>query len=89
MEWTSIGARFRTWCARSISSAPVACSIGSNRATASPKREALRDVLGLSDANIHYDDEWFNSALVSMGSLGVIYSLIVEVVPQYDLVSDP
>ena len=51
------------------------------------KREALRDVLGLSDANIHYDDEWFNSALVSMGSLGVIYSLIVEVVPQYDLVS--
>ena len=50
-------------------------------------REGVKAALGLADANIHYDDEWFNSALVSMGSFGVIYSLIVEVVPQYDLVS--
>jgi FAD/FMN-containing dehydrogenase len=50
------------------------------------KRDALRDVLGLDDANIHYDDEWFNSALVSMGCFGIIYSVIIEVVQQFDWV---
>jgi hypothetical protein len=50
-------------------------------------REALKSALGLSDANIHYDDDWFNSVLVSMGSMGIIYSLVVEVDPQYDLVN--
>jgi hypothetical protein len=49
-------------------------------------RDALRNVLGLDDANIHYDDEWFNAALVSMGCFGIIYSVIIEVVPQFDLV---
>ena len=38
-------------------------------------------------ANIHYDDDWFNSVLVSVGSMGIIYSLIVEVDHQYDLIS--
>jgi hypothetical protein len=50
-------------------------------------RVQLGQVLGLADENIHYDDDWFNSALVSMGSMGIIYSLVVEVVPQYDLVN--
>jgi FAD binding domain/FG-GAP-like repeat len=49
-------------------------------------REGLKQVLDLPDENIHYDDDWFNAVLVSVGSLGIIYSLIVEVVPQYDLV---
>ena len=49
-------------------------------------RDALRNTLGLADENIHYDDDWFNSVLVSMGSMGIIYSLVVEVDPQYDLI---
>jgi hypothetical protein len=49
-------------------------------------KEGVKTAFGLLDANIHYDDDWFNSVLVSMGSMGIIYSLIVEVVPQYDLV---
>jgi FAD binding domain/FG-GAP-like repeat/FG-GAP repeat len=48
-------------------------------------REGVKAALGLADENIHYDDEWFYSVLVSVGSLGIIYSLVVEVVPQYDL----
>jgi hypothetical protein len=49
------------------------------------KREALKNALGIPDENIHYDDDWFYSALVSMGSLGIIYSLIIEAVPRYAL----
>jgi hypothetical protein len=48
-------------------------------------RAKLKQTLGLADANIHYDDDWFNSVLVSMGSMGVIYSCVVEVETQYDL----
>ena len=48
-------------------------------------RAALKDALGLPDENIHYDDDWFYSVLVSMGSLGIIYSLIIEVDPRYAL----
>jgi hypothetical protein len=50
--------------------------------------EGVKSALGLPDANIHYDDDWFNSVLVSAGSMGIIYSLIVEVVGQYDLISN-
>ena len=50
-------------------------------------RAGVKQALGLADENIHYDDEWFNAALVAVGSLGIIYSLVVEVVDQYDLVS--
>ena len=39
----------------------------------------------LAAANIHYDDDLFRSALVSMGSMGVIYAVILDVVPQYAL----
>jgi hypothetical protein len=44
----------------------------------------LAAILG-PDCNIHYDDDWFNSVLVSMGSMGIIYSLVLEALPQYDL----
>jgi hypothetical protein len=50
------------------------------------EREALTATLELADENVHYDDDWFYSVLVSMGSLGIIYSLVVEVEPQYDLI---
>jgi FAD binding domain/D-arabinono-1,4-lactone oxidase len=46
---------------------------------------ALRAALG-PDVQLHYDDDYFDSALVAVGSLGIIYAAIVEVVPQYDLV---
>ena len=48
-------------------------------------RDAVSAVLDLPGENVHYDDDWFNSALVGVGSLGVVYSLIVEVDDQYDL----
>ena len=51
-------------------------------------RVALSNALGIDLANIHQNDDWFYSALVSVGSLGIIYSLIIDVVPQYDLVED-
>ncbi len=41
---------------------------------------------GIDLANIHYDDDWFNSVLVSVGSMGIIYSVIIEVARQHDLV---
>ncbi len=34
---------------------------------------------------IHYDDDMFRSVLVSLGAMGVIYAVILEVVPQYSL----
>jgi hypothetical protein len=46
---------------------------------------ALATVLNLPAENIHYDNDWFNSALVAVGSFGVIYSVIVEVDPLHDL----
>ena len=48
----------------------------------------LSAALGIDRANIHYEDRWFNSVLVSMGTMGIIYSVIVEVVDQYDLVEN-
>src|SRR5258708_3893570 len=47
----------------------------------------LQQALGIDSANIHYDDAWFNSVLVSVGSMGIIYSLLIEVQPQFDLVA--
>jgi FAD binding domain len=49
-------------------------------------RAALTQSLGIDPANVHQDDDWFNSALVAIGSFGIIYSVIVEAVPQFDLV---
>jgi hypothetical protein len=40
----------------------------------------------LDAAHVKYDDEWFNAALVSMGSFGIIYSLVIAVVPSFNLV---
>ena len=48
---------------------------------------AVASVLNLAPENVHHDDDWFKSVLVSMGSMGVIYSCIIEAVDQYDLVS--
>ncbi len=39
----------------------------------------------IAPPNIHYDDDLFRSALVSMGSMGVVYAAIIDVVPQYAL----
>jgi hypothetical protein len=49
-------------------------------------RTALRAALGMRDEDIHYDDDWFYSVLVSVGSLGIIYSLVIELDDQYDWV---
>ncbi len=45
----------------------------------------LRSMPDLRRENVHYDDDWFNTALVSMGCLGIIVSLVVEVTNQYGL----
>jgi hypothetical protein len=55
-----------------------------SRGITDPSR--LQQALGLDPTNIHYDDDWFNAVLVSVGCLGIIYSLIIEVSDQYDLV---
>ena len=40
----------------------------------------------LTAANCHYDDAMFEAALVSMGSMGVIYAVILDVVEQHVLI---
>jgi len=35
---------------------------------------------------IHYDDDMFDAAVVSLGALGIIYSVVMEVRTQYDLI---
>src|SRR5262249_12618716 len=45
-------------------------------------QQPLADALG-PDVTIHYDDDWFDTALVSVGALGIIYSVVFEVTPQY------
>ncbi len=50
--------------------------------------DALRTAFPcLSAETIHYDDDMFRAALVSMGAMGVIYAVLIDVVPQYSLVS--
>jgi hypothetical protein len=44
----------------------------------------LRAVLG-PEVSIHYDDDWFDSVLVAVGSLGILYSVVLEVTDQYVL----
>lgn len=39
----------------------------------------------LAAGNIHYDTSLFNAVLVSAGSMGVIYSVVLKTVPQYGL----
>jgi hypothetical protein len=45
---------------------------------------ALRARLG-PDVQIHYDDEWFDAALVSVGSMGIITGFVLEATDQYFL----
>ena len=40
----------------------------------------------ISVDNCHYDDTLFHAVQVSMGAMGVIYAVILDVVPQYALV---
>jgi len=39
----------------------------------------------IQNENIHYDDDMFRAVLVSMGGMGVIYAVILDVVAQYSL----
>ena len=39
----------------------------------------------LAVGNIHYNTRFFNAVLVSAGSMGVIYSVILKTVPQYGI----
>jgi hypothetical protein len=39
----------------------------------------------IAAANVIYEDDTFNSVLVSMGGMGVIYALVLETVPQFCL----
>jgi len=43
---------------------------------------ALRPRLG-SDVRIRYDDDWFDAALVSVGSLGIVTGYVLEATDQY------
>jgi hypothetical protein len=38
---------------------------------------------GIVPEHIVQDDDWFNSVLVSMGCMGIVYSYVLEVVDQY------
>ncbi|NHZ89539.1 FAD-binding protein, partial [Massilia sp. CCM 8733] len=51
-------------------------------------RDRLSALLSIPKENIRHDDAWFNSVLVSMGALGIIYSVIIEVRPQYNLIAN-
>jgi hypothetical protein len=45
--------------------------------------EALRSIY--PEIAVHHDDDLFNSVLVSIGRMGIIYSLVIKVVPQFGL----
>jgi hypothetical protein len=47
---------------------------------------ALEAALGIGPINIHYDDHWFSAVIATVGTLGIVYSVILEVQTQYDLV---
>jgi len=36
--------------------------------------------------NCHYDDDLFNAAIVGMGAMGVVYAVVLRVVPQFALI---
>ena len=48
------------------------------------KEAPLRARLG-PDVQVHYDDDWFDAVLVSVGSMGIITSVVLEVTDQYSL----
>jgi hypothetical protein len=45
----------------------------------------LRKTFPCLYGTVHYDDDLFRSVLVSFGAMGVIYAVILDVVPQYSL----
>jgi hypothetical protein len=40
----------------------------------------------IAPEHIIHDDNWFNSVLVSMGCMGIIYAVVLRVRPQYNLI---
>jgi FAD binding domain/D-arabinono-1,4-lactone oxidase len=46
---------------------------------------ALQAALG-PQVQLHYDDDWFNAAAVTVGTLGIVYAVVLEVKPQHDIV---
>lgn len=44
----------------------------------------LTEVLG-PEVTIKYDDDWFDTALVTVGSLGIVYSVVLQVRDEYKL----
>jgi hypothetical protein len=53
-----------------------------------PDSARITDELALSNllgpgVTLHYNDDWFDAALVSVGSLGIIYAVVIEVTEQY------
>ncbi|MBI5716976.1 MAG: lamin tail domain-containing protein [Burkholderiales bacterium] len=56
-----------------------------DRPITDPNNKAtLQDVLG-PEVTILHDDAWFDTVLVSVGSLGIVYSYVLEVRYQYTL----
>ena len=47
-------------------------------------KKQLQEALG-PDVEIKYDNNWFDTALVTVGSLGIVYSVVLEVRDQYKL----
>ena len=47
--------------------------------------EKLRRMYPCLNGHIHYNDDMFHAALVSIGAMGVIYAVVLDVVPQYSL----
>ena len=50
------------------------------------RRDRLAVALGIDEACVHHDDDWFDAALVAVGCFGIIYALVIEAVPQFDLI---
>ena len=45
----------------------------------------LRSRMRFEDDAVHYDDQWFNAVLVSLGTLGIITDYVLEVRDQYGI----
>lgn len=61
----------------------------SGNASITDRRKVLANSLpGMPSENLHYDNNWFNSVLVSLGNMGIIYSYIIEVRDQFGLSED-
>jgi hypothetical protein len=62
---------------------------GGSRAIVDPVRLAQLDPCLTGPGQIITDDDTFNAVVVSMGRMGIIYSVVLEVRPQYFLQENP